>query len=195
MYAFLAAKAGKQKFAKLGALLGLTADEFAMVYLYSMECGFYKRLNTELRDRNRALLVQAFFPALRLLLSAINKLPKVKTTVYRGVKKSLLDKYAGQAEIDPNIFWWAFSSTTSSIDVLNNDMFCGTTGDRTIFRIRVVSGVDISALSSIPGEREILLLPCCCFDILKVENLHAVAPGLVMIDLEEVESPFCLTGV
>ena len=59
---------------------------------YSMECGFYKRLNTELRDRNRALLVQAFFPALRLLLSAINKLPKVKTTVYRGVKKSLLDK-------------------------------------------------------------------------------------------------------
>jgi hypothetical protein len=97
MYAFLAAKAGKQKFAKLGALLGLTADEFAMVYLcahcprpctisapgltsppppprYSMECGFYKRLNTELRDRNRALLVQAFFPALRLLLSAINKL-------------------------------------------------------------------------------------------------------------------------
>ena len=119
MYAFLAAKAGKQKFAKLGATLGLTADEFAMVYLcapcpsppfhhlclsshlppsppltpsYSMECGFYKRLNTELRDRNRALLVQAFFPALRLLLSAINKLPKVKTTVYRGVKKSLLDK-------------------------------------------------------------------------------------------------------
>ena len=59
---------------------------------YSMECGFYKRLNTELRDRNRALLIQAFFPALRLLLSAINKLPKVKTTVYRGVKKSLLDK-------------------------------------------------------------------------------------------------------
>ena len=115
MYAFLAAKAGKQKFAKLGATLGLTADEFAMVYLcahcprplapslpllsppllpssYSMECGFYKRLNTELRDRNRALLIQAFFPALRLLLSAINKLPKVKTTVYRGVKKSLLDK-------------------------------------------------------------------------------------------------------
>jgi len=33
MYAFLAAKAGKQKFAKLGAVLGLTADEFAMVYL------------------------------------------------------------------------------------------------------------------------------------------------------------------
>jgi hypothetical protein len=120
MYAFLAAKAGKQKFAKLGALLGLTADEFAMVYLcahcprpctisapgvtspppppsYSMECGFYKRLNTELRDRNRALLVQAFFPALRLLLSAINKLPKVKTTVYRGVKKSLLDKSGAAA--------------------------------------------------------------------------------------------------
>jgi hypothetical protein len=62
------------------------------------------------------------------------------------------------------------------------------------------------------AEKEILLLPCCCFDILKVrqpravdarlckrllqvENLHAVAPGLVMIDLEEVDSPFSLTGV
>ena len=33
MYAFLAAKAGKQKFAKLGPTLGLTADEFAVVYL------------------------------------------------------------------------------------------------------------------------------------------------------------------
>ena len=125
MFAFLAAKAGKQKFAKLGAALGLTADEFAMVYLcasslclvlfyvpcscsgshhpppplppffacsYSMESDFYKRLNTELRDRNRAVLVASYFPALRLLLSAVNKLPKVKTTVYRGVKRSLLVK-------------------------------------------------------------------------------------------------------
>ena len=57
------------------------------------------------------------------------------------------------------------------------------------------------------------MLPCCCFDIVKVgapravaarmlassvlqvENLHAVAPGLVMIDLEEMDSPFSLTGV
>ena len=115
MYAFLAAKAGKQKFAKLGSTLGLTADEFAMVFLcctpsprhcrrspfssrpsttrsYSIECGFYKHLNTELRERNRAVLVASYFPALRLLLSALNKLPKVKTTVYRGVKKSLLNK-------------------------------------------------------------------------------------------------------
>ena len=105
-------------------------------------------------------------------------------------------------------------------------------GERTIFRIRVLSGVDISALSSVPGgpcpsshsafsahacdfaEKEILLLPCCCFDILKaspspfipessccgvtllqVENLHAVAPGLLMIDLEEVDSPFSLSGL
>ena len=57
-----------------------------------MESDFYKRLNTELRDRNRAVLVASYFPALRLLLSAINKLPKVETTVYRGVKKSLLDR-------------------------------------------------------------------------------------------------------
>lgn len=148
------------------------------------------------------------------------------------------------------MYRWAFSSATSSIDVLNNDMFCGTQvalvapppialqfrhnsqGERTIFRIRVLSGVDISALSSVPGgpcpsshsafsahacdfaEKEILLLPCCCFDILKaspspfipessccgvtllqVENLHAVAPGLLMIDLEEVDSPFSLSGL
>ena len=64
------------------------------------------------------------------------------------------------------------------------------------------------------AEKEILLLPCCCFDILKVrstslvparsccgvtlwqvENLHAVAPGLLMIDLEEVDSPFSLSGL
>jgi hypothetical protein len=54
----------------------------ARSYRYSMESDFYKRTNTELRDRNRAVLVASCFPALRLLLSAVNKLPKVKTTVY-----------------------------------------------------------------------------------------------------------------
>jgi hypothetical protein len=29
----------------------------------------------------------------------------------------------------------------------------------------------------------------------QVENLHAVAPGLLMIDLEEVDSPFSLSGL
>ena len=33
------------------------------------------------------------------------------------------------------------------------------------------------------------------FRLLQVENLRAVAPSLVMIDLEEVDSPFSLTGV
>ena len=81
----------------LGPLHHLCLSSHLPSFPPATPCGFYKRLNTELRDRNRALLVQAFFPALRLLLSAINKLPKVKTTVYRGVKKSLLDKSGAAA--------------------------------------------------------------------------------------------------
>jgi hypothetical protein len=40
------------------------------------------------------------------------------------------------------------------MNVLESNMFCGNTGDRTVFRIAVSSGIDISAFSSVSSEKE-----------------------------------------
>ncbi len=49
---------------------------------------------------------------------------------------------------------WPFTSTTKTLNVLENDMFCGNAGNRTVFRIAVSSGIDISAFSSVSSEKE-----------------------------------------
>ena len=45
------------------------------------------------------------------------------------------------------ITWWSFSSTTTNIAALENPMFLGKDGDRTIFQIMTRHGVDIGAFS------------------------------------------------
>ena len=90
------------------------------------------------------------------------------------MKLPLGKKYSDQIAVDPEIIWcvrgccgcgalqsvsaslrWAFSSTTKSMDVLNNEMFCGTKGARTVFKIAITSGFDIKAFSSVVSEDEV----------------------------------------
>jgi hypothetical protein len=114
--------------------------------------------------------------AVLVFLDARRKLLK-PCQVYRGVKLPLGKKYSDQIAVDPEIIWcvrgccvccvccalqavsaslrWAFSSTTKSMDVLNSEMFCGTKGDRTLFKIAVTSGFDIKAFSSVVSEDEV----------------------------------------
>ena len=48
--------------------------------------------------------------------------------------------------------WHGFCSTTKSIEVLNNSMFCGSSGKRTIFQISLTQGqVCDSPISELPG--------------------------------------------
>jgi hypothetical protein len=46
-----------------------------------LDCPFCRELNKSLRDRNREELKSVFFPALKLLLHALNKLPRLSSTV------------------------------------------------------------------------------------------------------------------
>eukprot|EP01103_Thecamoeba_quadrilineata_P021328 TRINITY_DN9767_c0_g1_i1.p1 TRINITY_DN9767_c0_g1~~TRINITY_DN9767_c0_g1_i1.p1 ORF type:complete len:435 (+),score=-0.25 TRINITY_DN9767_c0_g1_i1:447-1751(+) len=155
----------------------LTSDEISVIHFYTQESPFYKILNERLRNRDRTTL-KAFFPILKLLMTAILKLPPVQTTVYRGVKKNLGAKYkTGKREI-----WWSFGSSTASIDVLNSDQFLGITGDRTMFNIATVTARDISGYSAIQTERELLLLPGSVFI---VEGVLELSKELYVIQLKE----------
>lgn len=166
---------------------GLDADEAGALNLYTMESDLYAELNTRLRHRDRPQL-RPFFPFLKLLLLARDKLPKFTGTVWRGVKSDLRRAYPKGKEL----YWWAFSSTTKELSTLTNPMFLGTKGVRTIFNIQVESGVDITPYSVYQGaesEAEVLLFPGTK---LKVVDAMDMGHGLLQVHLREVHMPVML---
>ena len=168
---------------------GLTKDESASIILYSMEwepheeC-LYHALNTTLRSEDRRKL-KPWFSYLKLVLTALARLPSFPRTVYRGVKLDLSQEYLR----GKTFIWWGFSSCTAAIEVLENDQFLGTTGERTLFTIECESGKDISGHSYYKSEKEILLIAARQFI---VESTLRPAPGLHMIQLKETKSPIAL---
>ena len=164
---------------------GLTADQSSSIMLYTMEwtpreqC-LYFALNAALRDVDRDKL-KLWFPYLRLILTALSRLPSISRTVYRGVHKDLNSEYT-KGEI---VTWWALSSCTLSLEVLKRDQFLGQTGTRTMFAIACTTGKDISRHSYYRKENEVLLLPARQFEVI---SCLEPAIDLHLIQLDEVQS-------
>ena len=82
--------------------------------------------------------------------------------------------------------WHGFCSTTKTVEVLSNPMFCGETGPRTIFAIKLTQGQarEITRYSLMPTEGEVLLPPGCRFVV------RSVLPQgeLTIIQIEELPS-------
>ncbi|CAF1483272.1 unnamed protein product, partial [Rotaria sordida] len=99
---------------------GLNQDQSAAIHLYTMEwyplekC-LYIVLNGTLRSKDRNLLIP-WFSYLKLLLTALWKLPPVECTVWRGIKANLADEYQ-QGEKHT---WWNLSSTTPTLTLLES---------------------------------------------------------------------------
>jgi len=133
----------------------MTVDEAAAIMLYTQECCMYRRLNAALRAHDTVEL-GPYLPFMKLLLTALYKLPLVNAKVYRGVKLNLAEVY--NALSGKWFSWWSFSSTTLDLKVLQSPLFLGKQGDRTLFCIEAL-GVDIAAFSAMPNESEVLMLP------------------------------------
>ncbi|CAF1001215.1 unnamed protein product [Adineta steineri] len=169
---------------------GLTQDESASIMLYSMEwepheeC-LYFVLNATLRSEDRRRL-KPWFSYLKLLLTALEKLPSTRCHVFRGVNLDLTNQYTE----GKTFVWWGFSSCTTSIGVFQeNEQFLGKTGQRTLFTIECDSGKDISRYSYYQKEKEVLLLAARQFIV--VAYLQP-ATGLHMIQLKETKPPITL---
>ncbi|CAF0895805.1 unnamed protein product [Adineta steineri] len=168
---------------------GLTQDESASIMLYSMEwkphdeC-LYFTLNAILRTEDRRKL-ERWFSYLKLILTALEKLPSIRRHVFRGVNLDLSNQYTE----GKTFVWWGFSSCTTSIGVLENEQFLDKTGQRTLFSIECDSGKDISRHSYYQSEKEVLLLAARQFIV--VGCLHP-ALGLHMIQLKETKPPITL---
>lgn len=178
--------ASKKK-AIVDAVPGLTSEEARAIYMYSAESPLYPALNSALRVADRNVLKSQFFPYLRLLLTALKKLKASQSSgsmvINRGVKLNLISKFPGEYVKGSKISWWQFSSCTKDVSVLENPMFLGTSGSRTIFQIQSSRGVEVSSFSAIPGEAEVILPPGTT---LHIDGVGKFGSDLTMISCRDV---------
>jgi hypothetical protein len=163
---------------------GLTIDESAAIRLYTIEWdkphrSLYSMLNRTLKKDNREQL-RPYFKYMKLFLTALAKLPSVpQLTIWRGVTKNM------SADFSPGtvVTWWAFSSCTITLTVLENNMYLGNTGNRTLFSVDAINGRTIHSHSHFVTEDEILLLPGTR---MIVQSQLSPAPDLHIIHLKQI---------
>ena len=119
---------------------------------------------------------------LKLLLTALHKIPPSAITLFRGVAKALA-QLSQKFETGKPVVWWPVTSTASRVDVLSNPVFMGSSGPRCLFAITAVSARDIQRYSAMGSqEREYVLLPGSCF---KVDAILDAGSGLTIVQLTE----------
>ena len=180
---------------------GLTVDESAAIRLYTIEWdgphrSLYSMVNHALKTGDREAL-RPYFKYLKLFITAVVKLPCVPPlTAWRGVTKDL------SAEFSPGtpVTWWAFSSCTTALSVLENNMYLGNTGNRTLFSVEAMNGRIVRDHSHFVTEDEILLLPGTHMIVrsqlspapnLHVIHLKQVIPGEVLLEPPFEGTPKC----
>lgn len=167
---------------------GLTQDEAAALYLYTMQLytghSLYHLLNQTLRTENREELIP-WFLFLKLFLTALEKLPSLNEKVWRGVRGvNLSSKYSRGMKFA----WWGVSSCTTDIEILNSKKFLGKRGPRTLFSIDCINGKSIVNLSRFKREKEVLLAPGSYFEVVGI--LAGNGENFDIIQLKEIPSPF-----
>jgi hypothetical protein len=157
---------------------GLTRDESAAVYLYTIEGGengFCQVLNRALRSENRPALKPWFAYLKKLFDTAVQKLPNLRTNVWRGVTRDIARNY----KKDDEFTWWSISSCSTSVNVIND--FLGP--NSTLFLIEAVNGKAISSYTNYQGENEVILCPGTRF---RVVTDALDRPPLHLVHLREV---------
>ncbi len=129
----------------LVAIKGYTSDD-------------YKMLNTALRKDDKAEL-KRLEPYIEVAKSGLRQLPSYKGTVFRGTTLSpeQLARYKQGETITEKAF------TSTSLDP--NSAFYGNVK----MKIESVNGKEISILSNVPQEKEVLFKPNTQFKVLNVE--------------------------
>jgi hypothetical protein len=134
---------------------GLTHDESAAVFLYTMEEGnnsFYRVLNQSLQSEDRSAL-KPWFPYLKLFDTALAKLPTVKKNIWRGVIGDIGKNFKKNEEL----IWGSVTSCSLQIDTITNFLASETT--LTLILIEAVHGKYVSGYTNYPNEDEVLLGP------------------------------------
>lgn len=128
----------------------LTRDESAAIYLYTMQTTLFLSLNEALRSENRETL-KPWLAFLKLFMTALEKIPSIRTTVWRGIN---CDDTLTYVDDDVHI-WWSVNSCSLDASVIKP--FLNDNG--TVFVIEAIHAKDISVLSAVSDEKEVILMP------------------------------------
>merc|ERR1740123_463437 len=118
----------------------MNPDLYGAILLYTANA-IYKELNKALREEDRSN-VEKYFPYLRLLFEACDRLPQKKRTLWRGVGVDLYSQY----KVGSTIVWWGVSSCTSEEKVARGFM-AGCGAGATLLTVETQTACDISELS------------------------------------------------
>jgi hypothetical protein len=159
----------------------LTRDESAAVFLYTMEGGdnsFYLILNETLRSKNRRA-AKLWFGFLKLFDSALNKLPTVRKSIWRGMNGDCSHLF----KKDEILTWWSISSCSISLTAAQH--FLESKAHGTLLMIEAKNAKDITGYTNFPDEKEVILKPGT---YLRVEDNALRHPGgLNVIHLLELD--------
>ena len=171
----------------------MSRDEAASINIYTQDSPVYKVLNRMLLKGDRDPLKQ-WFPYLKLLLTALHKLPSCPGTYFRGVSADIASQYTKGTKM----VWWPFSSSTATIEALGAFMEPGE--PRVLFSLEVQRVVDISKFSSFAedevadgvGEDERLLIAGIP---LEVKSIIALPDNITMVQMtEDLDRPPLIPG-
>ncbi|CAF3980114.1 unnamed protein product [Adineta steineri] len=162
---------------------GLTIDESAAIHLYTLQWdesqdSLYFLLNRTLRSARRNDL-KPWFSYLKLFLTALHKLPSIKSTIWRGVRGDASKDY------DEDVIWWGLSSCTETMKVMED--FIGTSDVRTLFLIESTDGKAIINHSHFEEENEIVLMPGTYF---RIVDKWSPAQDLYIVHLRQSTPPW-----
>ena len=162
---------------------GLTRNESAAIRIYTMEWSgehqsLYSVLNKTLRTADRKDL-RPWFKYLKLFLTALVKIPHAPPqTIWRGVRRLFSEELSHGTPVT----WWAVSSCTTTLTVLENTCYLGDEGAKTLFSIEAFNARNIRGHSHYGDEDEIVMLPGT---YMEVQSQMKTAPDLRIIHLKQ----------
>jgi len=142
----------------------MNEELYGSILLYTSNA-IYKELNRVLRCENRRE-IKKYFDYLRMFFEALDSLPKVETTLWRGMKGDFYEQYN---KVGTQVTWWGVSSCTSEKSVAEG--FANSCGDESaVIQIDAKMAVDISDLSFYLSEKESILAPGTRFEIVSCKR-------------------------
>jgi hypothetical protein len=168
---------------------GLTDDESAAIYLYTIEWNegspqsLYFIFNNALRSGHRSEK-KRWSPYLKLLVTALMKFPSIEISVWRNLKEDASKNYPK----DKRFTWPSVTSCSRDVNEVIQ-CFWNLNGQNTLFNISVINGKNISAYSQFPREQEVVLLPGSRFRVTGESVLEKAGncKNIPVIHLQEIK--------
>ena len=163
----------------------LKTDESAAIYLYTIEWdgnqfgSLYFILNGDLRSGIQSRQ-RRWFTYLKLLVTALEKLPSVNDDVWRILKKDVSSAYPMN-----HTFRWSSLTSCSRNVYTAIEVFSNEKSQNTLFKISVTHGKNISQYSKYPNEEEIILIPDTEFSVIGQSKLKDQADNIPYIHLRQ----------